>query len=78
MGETNDYHEKLLRMILDGKITDKDTLQRAKIELCRLYSLPGVPRNSETLALASEDEYPLVINILRRKPVRRWMATWSA
>ena len=70
MGETKDYHEKLLRMILDGSITDKDALQRAKIELCRLYALPGVPRNSETLAFASEDEYPLVINLLRRKPVR--------
>ena len=57
-------------MILDGVITDKDGLQRAKIVLCRRYALPGVPRNSETLALASEEEYPLVINILRRKPVR--------
>ena len=70
MGEATAYHEKLLRMILDGKVSDKDALQRAKIELCRLYSLPTVPRNSETLALASEEEYPLVINILRRKPVR--------
>jgi elongator complex protein 3 len=70
MGEATEYHEKLLRMILDGKITDKEALQRAKIELCRQYALPGVPRNSETLALASEDEYPLVINVLRRKPVR--------
>ncbi len=70
MGESTAYHEKLLRMILEGKVTDKDGLQRAKIELCRLYSLPTVPRNSETLALASEEEYPLVINILRRKPVR--------
>ena len=70
MGEATAYHEKLLRMILDGRVSDKDALQRAKIELCRLYSLPTVPRNSETLALASEEEYPLVINILRRKPVR--------
>ena len=70
MGEASEYHQKLLRMILDGVITDKDGLQRAKIVLCRRYALPSVPRNSETLALASEEEYPLVINILRRKPVR--------
>jgi elongator complex protein 3 len=70
MGEATGYHEKLLRMILSGEISDKDALQRAKIELCRQYALPGVPRNSETLALASEEVYPLVINILRRKPVR--------
>ncbi|HEY3420229.1 MAG TPA: tRNA uridine(34) 5-carboxymethylaminomethyl modification radical SAM/GNAT enzyme Elp3 [Methanomassiliicoccales archaeon] len=70
MGETTEYHQKLLRMILDGEITDKDGLQRAKIELCRRYALPGVPRNSDTLALASEEEFPLVLNVLRRKPVR--------
>ncbi len=52
------------------KIADKDALQRAKVELCRRYALPGVPRNSETLAFASEEEYPFVVNILRRKPVR--------
>jgi elongator complex protein 3 len=70
MGEASEYHQKLLRMILDGEIADKDALQRAKIELCRRFALPGVPRNSETLALASDEEYPLVISILRRKPVR--------
>lgn len=70
MGEATEYHQRLLRMILDGEITDKDALQRAKIELCRRYALAGVPRNSETLAFASDEEYPLVISILRRKPVR--------
>ncbi|MGD0817799.1 MAG: tRNA uridine(34) 5-carboxymethylaminomethyl modification radical SAM/GNAT enzyme Elp3 [Methanomassiliicoccales archaeon] len=70
MGEVTEYHQKLLRMILDGEIADKDALQRAKVDLCRRYALPGVPRNSETLALASEVEWPIVINILRRKPVR--------
>jgi elongator complex protein 3 len=70
MGEATEYHQKLIQMILDGEITDKDGLQRAKIVLCRRYALPGVPRNSETLALASEEEFPLVINVLRRKPVR--------
>ena len=71
MGEATAYHQTLLRMILDGEITDKDGLQRAKINLCRRYALPGVPRNSETLALASEEDYPRVIGILRRKPVGR-------
>lgn len=70
MGETSRYHQDLLRMILGGKIGDKNELQRAKVELCRRYALPSVPRNSETLAFASEEEYPLVIGILRRKPVR--------
>ena len=70
MSMATEYHKKLLRMILDGEITDKDGLQRAKVELCRKLALPGVPRNSETLATASVDEYPRVIGILRRKPVR--------
>lgn len=64
------YHEEIIRSILDGRIRNKDDLQRAKIDLCRKYALPGVPPNSETLALVSEDDLPLVEEILRLKPVR--------
>ena len=64
------YHEDLIRMMLDGEVKDKDTLQRAKIELCRRYALPKVPANSETLALVDSRDLAKVKEILRRKPVR--------
>jgi len=57
-------------MMLDGEVKDKDTLQRAKIELCRRYALPKVPANSETLALVDSRDLAKVKEILRRKPVR--------
>ena len=64
------YHEDLIQMILEGKIRDKEELQRAKIDLCRRYGMRGVPRSSETLALVGEEDRPLVEEVLRRKPVR--------
>ncbi len=57
-------------MILDGEVQDKEGLQRAKIDLCRKYGLPGVPRNSDVLATVSEEDRPKVMEVLRRKPVR--------
>jgi elongator complex protein 3 len=65
-----DYHDELIQMILDGRIRGKEELQRAKIELCRKYQLPGVPANSETIARVDEEDLPAVEEILRRKPVR--------
>ncbi len=64
------YHEDIIQMILDGRIGDKDDLQKVKIDLCRRYGLPGVPPNSVTLALVNKIDLPLVEEILRRKPVR--------
>jgi elongator complex protein 3 len=65
-----DYHERLLRMILDGTIKDRKTLQVTKIALSRAYGLGRVPSNSETLAKADPETLPVVEPLLRRKPVR--------
>ena len=64
------YHEDLIQAIVDGRIKDKNDLQRFKIDLCRKYGLDLLPRNSDTLARACEEEMPLVCSILQRKPVR--------
>ena len=64
------YHEDLIHMILQGEVEDNDGLQQAKIALCRKYGLPGVPRNSEILAAAKEEDLPRLREVLRRKPVR--------
>lgn len=64
------YHDELIQLLLDGRIKDKEELQRAKLDLCRKYSLPKVPPNSETLALVGVEHLVAVNEILRRKPVR--------
>ena len=65
-----DYHKELVERLLDGRIRDKDDLQRAKIELCRKHRLKGVPPNSETLSQLSGGELERAEAILQRKPVR--------
>lgn len=67
---SQEYHRELIQRLLDGRIQDKDGLQRAKIELCRKHRLKGVPPNSETLSLLSGKELERAEAILQRKPVR--------
>ncbi len=65
-----EYHQHLIRLLISGEIRNKDELQRRKVKLSGKYGLPGVPRNSETLALVSPTDLPAMRDILRRKPVR--------
>jgi len=65
-----DYHDRLLKAIVEGEVTDKASLQKRKIELCRELGLSTVPPNSETLARADKELLPLVRSVLRRKDVR--------
>ena len=70
MGKGVDYHERLLALIASGEVKDKAGLQRKKIELCREFTMDTVPPNSETLARAPPELVPVVLEVLRRKPVR--------
>ncbi|HXZ23926.1 MAG TPA: tRNA uridine(34) 5-carboxymethylaminomethyl modification radical SAM/GNAT enzyme Elp3 [Methanomassiliicoccales archaeon] len=70
MGKDVGYHERLLALIASGEIKDKASLQRKKIELCREFVMETVPPNSETLARAPPELVPVVLEVLRRKPVR--------
>jgi len=70
MDRLQEYHQHLIGLLLSGEITNKDELQRRKVKLSGVYGLPGVPKNSETLALVPEERLPEVLEILRRKPVR--------
>ncbi len=65
-----EYHRRLIASIVDGEVASRDDLQRLKVRLCRELRLNGVPPNSATLAVASEGQLPLVLPLLRRKPVR--------
>jgi len=64
------YHEDLLRRIANGEVRSKDDLASCKIRLAREYGLSRIPPNSETLAAAGAEQLPLVLDVLRRKPVR--------
>jgi elongator complex protein 3 len=70
MDKDVDYHDRLLKAIVEGEVTDKASLQKRKIELCRELGLSTVPPNSETLARADKELLPLVRSVLRRKDVR--------
>jgi len=70
MDRRQEYHQRLIGMLLSGGIGNKDELQRCKVKLSGEYGLAGVPKNSETLALVPPERLPEVRDILRRKPVR--------
>ena len=65
-----DYHDLLLKAIVEGEVKDKAELQRKKLQLCRELNLSSMPPNSETLARADESTLPLVRALLKRKPMR--------
>jgi len=65
-----EYHRRLISLIVDGSITSREELERGKVRLCREYGMGGVPPNSEVLRHATPEEVPLVLPLLRKKPVR--------
>ena len=65
-----DLNRSIIDMIVKGEIKDREQLQRIKVKMAGEYRLNAVPRNSEILADARDDEKNAVIPLLRRKPVR--------
>jgi elongator complex protein 3 len=60
---------ELVDRILAGDVTAED-LESAKVSVCGEYSSPKVPKNSELLDFAPDDQREALEPILRRKPVR--------
>jgi elongator complex protein 3 len=65
-----DLNRSIIDMIVKGEIKNREQLQRIKVKMAGEYHLNAVPRNSEILADARDDEKNIVIPLLRRKPVR--------
>jgi len=61
---------ELMELILAGDVTSLDELNRAKKAVSSRYNLSRLPRNSDILAVAGDDEKELVRETLHRKPVR--------
>jgi len=56
--------------IVSGRISNRDSLQKLKSELCEKYHLDRMPSNPEILAEIPEELRGMVEPILRLKPVR--------
>jgi len=67
-------NKKVCRAILDkilaGEFSDDRDLTRLKLWACREFGLKDFPRNSEILAVATDEEKEEVLGLLRLKPVR--------
>ncbi|MFW5964699.1 MAG: tRNA uridine(34) 5-carboxymethylaminomethyl modification radical SAM/GNAT enzyme Elp3, partial [Natronomonas sp.] len=61
--------ESLVADILTGDI-DRENLETAKMDACREYSSPKVPKNTELLDYAPDERRDELEPILQRKPVR--------
>lgn len=70
MADLEGLSRTLIDGILSGRIRDRDALQAEKVRLCRRFSLDEVPRNSDILAYASDDEREAVLPFLVKKPMR--------
>ncbi len=60
---------ELVERILSGEV-DADNLESAKTDVCGKYSSPRVPRNSDLLDFAPDDQRDALESVLQRKPVR--------
>lgn len=65
-----DFYTEMLELMIDNKIKTKEEIHRAKINLCRKYSLGRVPSDADILEHATGEVYEFVELILRTKPIR--------
>jgi elongator complex protein 3 len=61
---------ELVEMVLSGDVTTQDQLNKAKKEVSIAHGLAKLPRNSDILAAAGDDERDAVIALLQKRPMR--------
>lgn len=66
----HDLSVDIINAVRTGIVTNRDQLQKLKLDLCRKYRLNYVPPNSCILSNAKEDDRSLVISLLIKKPIR--------
>jgi len=66
------FYQEIIDLILSQKIQTKEDLHKAKMKLCKKYSIDKIPPDSEVLANLpldlSDDE--VAYSLLRKKPMR--------
>ncbi len=65
-----DYYSELMEDIKSDRITDAQSFERRKIQLCRKYSLESIPPNSDILSRTPPEIFEKVLPIVRLKPSR--------
>ncbi|MFO7618522.1 MAG: tRNA uridine(34) 5-carboxymethylaminomethyl modification radical SAM/GNAT enzyme Elp3 [Thermoplasmata archaeon] len=68
--DEREYFNELIRLLLAGKASSKDDIQRLKVELCKKYRMKHLPSNADVLAKVSEEDIDELEPLLRTKPVR--------
>lgn len=61
---------ELVEMILAEDIVSSDELNNAKKAVVRRYNLSKIPKNSDILAVSTDDEQDIVRRLVQMKPVR--------
>ncbi|MDI6639221.1 MAG: tRNA uridine(34) 5-carboxymethylaminomethyl modification radical SAM/GNAT enzyme Elp3 [Methanocellales archaeon] len=61
---------ELVEMILAEDIVSSDELNNAKKAVVRRYNLSKLPKNSDILAVATDDEQDIIRRLVQLKPVR--------
>jgi elongator complex protein 3 len=70
MENTQAACRELITLIISGDVSTQNELNKAKKMVSIAHHLSQLPRNSDILKVADEDEYGLVLNILQKRPVR--------
>lgn len=67
---TGEIAARVIAAVKSGAVTDRDGLQRLKMQLCAEYGPDKVPPNSEILALVDPADRALLLPLLVKKPMR--------
>lgn len=69
LGGLEKFSEEIIKLIEQGKITDKRSLNFQKLRLCKQFAMSTTPSNPDILALAKNSS-PKILRILGLKPTR--------
>ena len=69
LGGLEKFSEEKVKLIEQGKITDKRSLNFQKLRLCKQFAMSTTPSNPDILALAKNSS-PKILRILGLKPTR--------
>ena len=68
--KNKNVYRAILNKMIAGKFSNDKDLTKVKLWACREFGLKKFPRNSEILAVATDDEKEELIQLLRLKPIR--------
>jgi elongator complex protein 3 len=69
MSELENLSRKIIEEIQNGEISDKEEVEKRKKQLCSELGFGGMPKNSDILEFAEEDEVEAQ-KVLKTKPMR--------